>query len=248
MASGFMALPPELVRRVCPPDYKDAMRLCCAAKSIQKSLCATRVQVELDNQFDTRRLNKHEHDGIARMQTWASFTTIAISESYELTMEEAAAAGTPGIWWLEGVLRKCTALVKLDLSHNYIEADGARKLAGVIPQCHGLKHLELSTNMIMDEGAEIVANALPHCEALESLNLGVNCIGDEGAAKIAGALGQCTRLTHIDLFDNMIGDEGARRLAGALQHCDKILEMDLRHNEIGDRTKHELKNLRQVYM
>jgi hypothetical protein len=224
------------------------MRLWCAAKSIQKSLCATGVEVELDNQFDTRHLRKHEQDAIARMQTWASFTTIAISESYELTMEEAAAAGTPGIWWLEGVLGKCTGLVKLDLSHNYIEADGAGKLARVLRHCQGLKHVDLSTNKIMDDGAKIVGDVLRQCEVLESLNLRNNCISDEGAAKIAGALWQCTRLTHIDLSDNMIGDEGAGRLAGALQHCDKIVEMDLRYNEIGDSMEQELENLKQVYV
>ena len=246
--SGFLALPPEVVCLVCPRDYKDAMRLWCAAKSIQVALCATGVQVELDNQFDTRRFMKHEQGIIARMQTWASFTTIAIRDSYELAMEEAAAAGTPGKWWLEGVLRKCRALVKLDLPHNHIEADGAGKLARVLCQCQGLKHLDLSTNMMMDYGAEMVAGVLRHCGALESLDLRNNCISDEGAGKLAGVLGQCTRLTHIDMSHNCIGDEGAGRLAGVLQHSHKLVEMDLRHNEIGHGMQHELEKLSQVYV
>lgn len=248
VVSGFLALPPEVVCKICPHDYKDAMRLWCAAKSIQKSLCATGVEVKLDNQFDTGRFMKKEHGTIARMQTWASFTTIAIHDSYELAMEEAAAAGRPGIWWLEGVLGKCRGLVNLDLSHNYMQADGAGKLAIVLRQCQGLKHVDLSTNMMMDDGAEMVAGVLRHCGALESLNLRNNCISDEGAGKLARVLGQCTRLTHIDLYDNCIGDEGAGRLVGALEHCHKLVEMDLRENEIGDDMQHELEKLSQVYV
>lgn len=248
MDSGLLALPPEILCRVCPPDYKDAMRLWCAAKSIQKSLRGTGVQVELDNKFDRNGFMEHEQRTIARMQTWASFTTIAIRDCYEVAMEEAAEAGTPGIWWLERVLRKCKALVKLNLSYNYIEAEGMEKLAIALRHCQGLKHLDLSTNMMMDDGAEMVARVLLDCEALESLDLGNNCISDKGAGMLAGVIGQCKRLTYIDLTENSIQDEGARMLAGALQHCHKPVQMDLRNNEIGHDMKHELEKLGQVYV
>lgn len=246
--SGLLALSYELLGQVCPSDYKDAMRLWCTAKSIQKSLCDTLVQVELENKFDRRGFIKHEQVTIAKMQTWASFRTISIRDSYEVTMQQAAADGTPGVWWLEDVLRKCNALVDLDLSHNYIEADGAGKLARVLCHCKALKHLDLSTNMLMNDGAEMVAGALKHCGALESLDLRNNCISDEGAAKLAGVLEQCTRLTHIDLSENCIGDEAAGRLAGALKQCHKLVEMDLSYNEIGDDTKQKLENIPQVYV
>jgi Leucine-rich repeat (LRR) protein len=224
------------------------MRLWSAAKSIQKSLRGTGVQVELDNKFDRQGFGWDEQRTIARMQTWASFTTIAIKDSYKVAMEEATEEGMPGIWWLEGVLAKCSALVNLDLSHNYIEQDGMEKLARVLRHCQRLKHLDLSTNMMMDDGVKMVAGVLPHCEALESLSLYNNCISDKGGAELAGVLGQCKRLTHIDLIDNCIGDEGARMLAGALQHCDKPVEMDLRYNEIGDGMKLELEKLGHVYV
>lgn len=246
--SGLLALSCELLGQVCPSDYKDAMRLWCTAKSIQKSLCDTLVEVELENKFDRRGLIKHEQVTIAKMQTWASFRTISIRDSYEVTMQEAAADGTPGIWWLEDVLRKCNALVHLDLSHNYIEADGAGKLERVLCHCKALKHLDLSTNMLMNDGVEMVAGALKHCGALESLDLRNNCISNEGAGKLAGVLEQCTRLTHIDLSENCIGDEAAGMLARALKQCHKLVEMDLRHNEIGDGMQHELKKMRQVYV
>lgn len=244
----LLALPPEIVCRVCPRDYKDAMRLWCTAKSIQKSLLGTGVQVELDNKFDRRSFVQHEQLTIARMQTWASFTTIAISESYEVEMEEAAAAGTPGIWWLEGVLRNCKGLVNIDLSHNYIEEKGMEKLAISLGDWESLKDLDLSTNMLKDKGATWVAHVLPKCEALKTLDLRNNCISDKGAAMLAGVIGKCKRLTHIDLSDNCIEDEGARMLAGALQHRHKAVAIDLRYNEIQHGTKHELEKLGQVYV
>lgn len=248
VTSGFFPLAFEVLCQVCPLDYKDAMRLWCTCKKIQTSLRRTRVQVELDNTFDTHRFMEHEQGTIARMQTWASFTMIAISDSYELAMEDAAARGKAGVWWLEGVLEQCSALVNLDLSNNYIQEDGAGKLGRVLRQCQALKHLDLSTNMIMDDGVEMLAGVLAHCGALTSVNLRNNCISDQGAATLAGVVGKCKRLTHLDLSDNCIGDDGAGRLAGVVKECHKLVEMNLTYNEIGDGMQHELEQLTQVYV
>ena len=54
-------------------------------------------------------------------------------------------------------LKECTALAPLNLSNNWIEADGAESLAGVLAQCGALAHLHLRGNLIGAAGADSIA-------------------------------------------------------------------------------------------
>ena len=53
-------------------------------------------------------------------------------------------------------------------------------------QCNALSHLDLSWNWIGAEGAGRLAGALGECKALSHLDLRMNRIGDEGAGRLAG--------------------------------------------------------------
>lgn len=77
-----------------------------------------------------------------------------------------------------------TALIRLDLSHVRMSADGAGWLAGLLVDWRGLTHLDM----------------------------GCNLIGDEGAEKLARVLGGCKALTHLDLSDTDLGGYGMRRM------------------------------------
>jgi hypothetical protein len=61
---------------------------------------------------------------------------------------------------LEGVLAQCPVLDHLNLSGNYIGAEGAEILSAVLAQCPALAHLDLSLNNIRPAGAERLAGVL----------------------------------------------------------------------------------------
>jgi Ran GTPase-activating protein (RanGAP) involved in mRNA processing and transport len=84
-------------------------------------------------------------------------------------------------------------MTHLDLSHNDVGTNGARRLAGVLAQYPALPHLNLSANQIGATGAGRLAEVLVKCTALAALDLRKNDIGHEGAGNscLAGVLAQC---------------------------------------------------------
>eukprot|EP00961_Rhodomonas_salina_P211631 2857743-Rhodomonas_salina.1 len=133
---------------------------------------------------------------------------------------------------LPGVLGECKALAHLDF-HNWIDAEGARRLAEVLGECKTLAHLDLSNNEIGGERAGRLAGVLGEWKTLVHLDLSHNMIGDGGAGKLGEVLGECKALAHLALSSNGIGAEGAARLARVLGECKAVAHFDLSENEIG---------------
>lgn len=125
-----------------------------------------------------------------------------------------------------------SSLNYLDLSHNYIDCDGAKYFAQKFIQCKTLRHLDLSRNHILADGAISLAKMLVHCTALTLLNLGNNNINN-GVIRLAEKLPQCRSLTHLDLSDNYINRNGAKSLAKKLPLCAVLAHLDLSCNCIG---------------
>jgi hypothetical protein len=120
--------------------------------------------------------------------------------------------GAGGAERLAGVLGRCRELAHLNLCNNDIGQGGAASLGG-LAQCPALAYLVLSHNWIRAAGAERLAGVLAQCTALVYLDVSFNYFGPAGAQSLASVLGQCTALAHLDLSDNMLGPSGAESLA-----------------------------------
>src|SRR5262249_27880187 len=83
---------------------------------------------------------------------------------------------------LAGKLQTLSDLTVLNLSGNYIGAEGAKAIAASLP---GLTSLNLGNNNISAEGAKVIAASLT---GLTSLGLESNNIGTDGAKAIAASL------------------------------------------------------------
>ena len=127
-----------------------------------------------------------------------------------------------------------TSLTTLNLSDNYIGAEGAFSLSQALAVSTSLTTLNLSDNSIFDEGATSLSQALAVNTSLTTLDLSLNYIGAEGAFSLSQALAVSTSLTTLDLSENSIGDEGATSLSQALAVNTSLTTLNLSDNSIGD--------------
>ncbi len=104
------------------------------------------------------------------------------------------------------------SLTSLDLSHNAIDAEGARALANS-PYLAQLTSLNLGGNSIGDTGLQALASS-PHLANLKSLELDGNEISASGARALASS-SHLRQLTSLNLNSNRIGDAGLQALAGS---------------------------------
>ena len=138
---------------------------------------------------------------------------------------------------LAQTLKQCPNLSYLDISANYINAEGTTYITELF-KSHNFVSLELAYNNFGDEGIKNITNALSYCPNLTNLNLCDNKFGDEGATNIANALcnAQCPTLTNLCLRSNKIRNEGATNIVNALcnAQCPTLTCLDFRSNMIGD--------------
>jgi Ran GTPase-activating protein (RanGAP) involved in mRNA processing and transport len=87
--------------------------------------------------------------------------------------------GPTGSGFLARPLAALSNLTSLNLSHNELEATGARRLAGALGS--SLTHLDLSSNDLGPRGSTSIASSLvSHCPLLTRLCVGDNCLGARG--------------------------------------------------------------------
>ena len=112
--------------------------------------------------------------------------------------------GDVGLSGLASTFRHCAGrLCKLDVSSNNIRIDGAKAIANVLKRCTHLEELVVSHNSIGDEGACIIASSLGHCaQSLHKLCMSDNDIGTKGCEAIAKALKHYKKLKELDLSSN----------------------------------------------
>ena len=135
---------------------------------------------------------------------------------------------------LSSCLKYFTHLEELNVSHNYIGADGVYVLAKSF--CHfaqSLCKLDISYNSIESTGASAVADALNHCTHLEELTVSHNNIKKDGACVLAGSFCHYAQsLRKLDISNNDIKNTGASAVANALNHCTHLEELTVSHNNI----------------
>ncbi|EKX48265.1 hypothetical protein GUITHDRAFT_136783 [Guillardia theta CCMP2712] len=192
------------------------------AESLSQALArcgGTIKRLELDGNYVGRM-------GISRL-------SVALTHCRNLTFLSLGRnlIGDKGIGHLVSSLLFCP-LQHLDLSINYIGAEGAAKLASVLPHLSMLEVLILFGNPLKDEGVEKISKVLLQCFLLQRLDLSVNGIGAEGAGRLALALPSCTRLRSLNLRGNALGDLGVKLLSWATPQCLAMTELDLSRNSI----------------
>ena len=94
-----------------------------------------------------------------------------------------------------------SALVKLQLSHNFLSAS-------ICALPTSLQMLDLSFNELRDKGVVILAPALTLCPALTDLELMGNQIS-EAAGVLAESLAELKELRYVNLSKNKFGHESA---------------------------------------
>jgi NLR family CARD domain-containing protein 3 len=131
-----------------------------------------------------------------------------------------------------------TALLKLDLRDNMIEAEGAQAFGSALRLSYTLQELNLSRNNIGDDGLRVIALGLKEnrTSALRRLDLSWNGIKDGGARLLADMLMDNSVLTYLNLRCNFICDEGIRALAESLPFPLALDELDLVGNQMRDPT------------
>ena len=106
------------------------------------------------------------------------------------------------------------ALLNVSLTWCLVDAVGAEGLAEALA-CKEtkLESLDLSHNVLKCEGAKRLADALIHNSVLQKLNLSSNIIADHGAASFAGLFKSSA--LKLSLHDNCFGEEAVAVLQSA---------------------------------
>jgi len=95
----------------------------------------------------------------------------------------------------------CPHLVRLDLSDNNIDDDGAKQIADALKINHSLEELDLSDNNIGDDGVKQLADALKVNHSLEELDLRSNNIGSDGEEYLSKILQELKSINRdINIF------------------------------------------------
>lgn len=101
-------------------------------------------------------------------------------------------------------------VTKLDLSHNKIDAIGAKNLGEALKENKTITFLNLDYNNIGDEGALALAESLNLNGTLKTLYLDYNGISSKGAGVIASSLRVNKSLTNFAIQGNPLGQKGIK--------------------------------------
>merc|ERR1711865_551942 len=140
-----------------------------------------------------------------------------------------------GLKQVGDMLRSDSALLRLDLQSNGINARGAAFIArGLLNNSH-IQHLNLAGDKLGSKGLQHLAVALKTQPSLRSIDLTATSSGDVGAQFIASALASNKRLQSFVLMlsRNGISDVGAGAMSPVLGLSSQVLsELHLEHNDI----------------
>ena len=122
-----------------------------------------------------------------------------------------------------------TNYTRLNIKGSHIGADEvANLLAKEILLNTCLTHLDLSHNYIDDDGAKAIASFLLTNNSLRSLYLNNNNIGDDGIMALASALYKNTVLTNILLYNNNFSyNIGVKALINSLLKNTSLTNIEL---------------------
>uniref|UniRef100_A0A7S1IVT4 Uncharacterized protein n=1 Tax=Eutreptiella gymnastica TaxID=73025 RepID=A0A7S1IVT4_9EUGL len=126
-----------------------------------------------------------------------------------------------------------STLKSLNLTWNFLQAQGIDILAPSLAKNSGLRVLNLSRNFIGDDGLRTLTKALVSNASLISLSLAANEITSRGAKSVAKLLNKGSKLQILDLSENLLEAEGLEVLAGVVPGTD-VRALDLSQCAIGD--------------
>ena len=117
----------------------------------------------------------------------------------------------------------------LDLSHNFLAADGCKALMERLPHLKELRILSLRNNEVGDEGVYYVNRAIldESCQKckLDALDLSENSITADGMNYVCEILDERSDIRHLDITSNSIGEDGGATLVDCLQDNKAIVTL-----------------------
>ncbi|XP_043385510.1 leucine-rich repeat-containing protein 74B isoform X7 [Chelonia mydas] len=153
--------------------------------------------------------------------------------------------GTQGAKALSLSLMTNTSIVKLNLSDNWLDGEGAAAVAEMLKEnCYisgevlgmaiaentGLKELNMSWNYFRNQGAAALARGFEANMFLRVLDLSYNGFSNNGAAALGEALKVNNVLEELNISNNRISLEGALRFAVGLKENQTLKRLNMARN------------------
>ncbi|XP_053313201.1 leucine-rich repeat-containing protein 74B-like [Spea bombifrons] len=123
-----------------------------------------------------------------------------------------------------------TSIVRLDLSDNWLEGDGAAAIADMLKENCYISEIYLSGNKLGLKGAKALSLMLVENTTLRKIGLSGNEFNDQAAPYISDAFMNNQKLESVDLSHNMFGDGSGEILGTAISENTGILELNLNWN------------------
>uniref|UniRef100_A0A7S1JCK3 Uncharacterized protein n=1 Tax=Eutreptiella gymnastica TaxID=73025 RepID=A0A7S1JCK3_9EUGL len=134
----------------------------------------------------------------------------------------------------------------LDLSHNFLAADGCRALMERLPHLKDLRILNLRNNEIGNEGVYYVNCAILHeaCQKckLDALDVSENSITADGLNYVCEILDERPDIRHLDITSNSIGEIGGGTLVDCLQENKGIVTLFFGSTDVSSEQSKEIQD------
>ena len=121
---------------------------------------------------------------------------------------------------------------ELDISNNFMQAAGIRKIFECMRNVLKLKKLYIHHNMFTNEAADEVVTILSQNTKLEELDMSHNNLQTASAINIFQSISHISTLTKLDVAHNMINDEATRYILSTLHRNDRLRVLKLNHNDL----------------
>ncbi|KAF7239917.1 Leucine-rich repeat-containing protein 74B [Varanus komodoensis] len=119
-----------------------------------------------------------------------------------------------------------TSIVKLNLSDNWLNGDGAAAIADTLKE----NDVDLSENRVGVKGAKALSAMLRENTTLISLDLSGNELSDHAARDLADALLTNNKMEFLNLSHNMLGEPSGEVLGAAVAENVGLKELNLSWN------------------
>ena len=173
--------------------------------------------------------------------------SLSLMNLTSLQLQDTNIHDPPSLAFLLDNVQRTTSLEELDLSHNYLGAEGIALLA----QCLAGEHVAVGSGGSKDKdrrkkGKQPRQQITPpktiksHIKTLTLVDCGIT--RSASVKLLANALYDDTFLTSINISHNAFGDNGARRWRSLLEHNHSITTLQLVGCGVGAAKLHDLAN------
>uniref|UniRef100_A0A8C5LNE5 Uncharacterized protein n=1 Tax=Leptobrachium leishanense TaxID=445787 RepID=A0A8C5LNE5_9ANUR len=138
--------------------------------------------------------------------------------------------GLPAVKALALSLVTNTSIVRLDLSDNWLEGEGAAAIADMLKENCYVSELCLSDNRLGLRGAKAISLMLAENTTLRKVDLSGNKFDDRDAPYFSEALINNQKLECLDISHNMFGDRSGEVIGTAISENTGLLDLNLSWN------------------